>query len=207
MWRQGMTRQQRIGRSRMVSPTVLPLAGFTAGGFLFGMLVTKLTGSNTFDAIGFLNENALQKLSDTVFLPGSLFLYLMKRRFTELFFLFLLSMTFLGKVGMNLYLIWTGGLQGIFVMSLMQQYSWKGVGLFLVAMFPQCIFLVPSVWLLFNLNRRLYTKAYRLRCGGACTERRALFKEAVFCMGMYSAATWLQSYVNPFLLQKYLHLF
>lgn len=202
-----MTKQRSRRRSRNVSPNVWPLTGVTVGGFFVGMLVTKLVGNGVPEFTGFLNEDMLQRLSDTVFLPESLLLYLMKRRVTELVFLLLLSMSFIGKTGIDLYLLWISMLQGTFFMTLIQLYAWKGAGLFLVAVFPHCIILVPAVWVLFDLNRKLYTKAYRLKCGGEFIGRKALIRETLFCICMYSAAAWLQSYVNPFLIQKYLHLF
>ncbi len=202
-----MTKQRIRQRSRNVSPNVWPLAGVTVGGFFAGMLVTKLVGNGVSEFTGFSNEDALQKLSSTVFLPESLFFYLMKRRVTELVFLVLLSMSFVGKKGMDLYLLWICMLQGTFFMTLIQRYAWKGAGLFLVAGFPHCIILVPAIWVFFELNRKLYTRTYRLKCGGEFIGRKALFGEMLFCICMYSAAAWLQSYVNPFLVQKYLHLY
>ena len=89
-----MTKQRIRRRSRNVSPNVWPLAGVTVGGFFVGILVTKLVGNGVSEFTGFSNEDALQKLSSTVFLPESLFFYLMKRRVTELVFLVLLSMSF-----------------------------------------------------------------------------------------------------------------
>ena len=202
-----MTRQQRIGRNRMVSPDVLPLAGFTVGGFFFGLLVAKISLGVLADFPGFLKESTTEQLAQTPFLPQSLFFFLLKRRTTELVFLLLLSMTFIGKLGMNGYLAWVGVLQGIFFMTLVQRYEWQGAGFFLVASLPQSMVLLPALCLLFSLNRRLYTKAYRLRCGGEYTEWKTFVRGILLCFGLYAVSAWLQSYVNPFFIQKYLQIF
>lgn len=202
-----MTVQQISRRNRTVFSIGLPLAGLTVGGFLVGLFVVRLSRGTVYRSVGFLEGETLHRLSVSVFLPQSLFWYLLKRRMVELTFLLLLSMTLLGKIGGTLYFVCIGGMQGMFFMTLAQQYGMKGVGLFLLASFPQCFVLIPAMWVLLTLNRRLYVKASYKRYGGEYTERKNLIEGILLCFLLYGLAAWMQSYVNPFLLQKYLQIF
>jgi len=183
-------RQARINFSPYkIAPSVIPLAIRIAGGFLLGILIVQGFRDVVLNQVGYLGRGTLEELSTVIFQPRALLFYLLKQKFMLYGALLLVLMTAAGRLGMNLYTVGIGGLQGVFFMTAVLRYGMRGAALYVIADFPQILAFVPWLCLMYSWLRQ---------------ERKIDFKGLLAGAFLLFADAWMQSYVNPFLLQKFL---
>lgn len=140
--------------------------------------------------VGFMDESTLRWLETVAFQPRELFLFMLRKMLQAYLILLLLQMSRLAGIGMTAICVCYGWLQGNCLGILLQRFGWSGMLLYGVTQFPGGFGYV--VWLYYRFSW--------------CREkqRNYSYREVIMELGFLLGCIWMQSYVNPFLLQKYL---
>lgn len=162
-------------------------------GIVLGALLLHWQKKFLLYQVGFLNESTLKRLEMLPFQPRVLFLYYLKKYFGYYMMLFLLSASEFRRRGIDLVSISMGILQGAFLATAYSRFGRWGVGLYFAAQFPGGI-----VWMLCFF-------VFYVVCQTQADYR--IWQALLLGAGFAIAGAWAQSYVNPFLLQKFLHIF
>ncbi len=162
-------------------------------GIVLGALLIYWQKIFLLNQVGFLEESTLKQLEFAMFQPRALFLFLLKRSLCFYLVLFLLATGDYRKRGIDLVCIVMGFMQGVFLAVAYMRFGRLGAWLYLTAQFPGGI-----AWLL------CFFMIYAV-----CQISIDYHKLRVFGVGalLVTIGAWTQSYVNPFLLQKFLHVF
>lgn len=165
------------------------------GAFALGILLIAAGGSAFLSENGLLNEETLQRLQSVTISNSHFFMYLLVRRLTVAGALLLLSNTQYGKFAVKCFLVWQGGMFGMFFAAAMIRYQMKGLLFVVGSLFPHQFILIPSYVLL------LYW------CLNMQYIRRRKRWLLLWIMSGMLLGCFLESYVNPILLLDILKIF
>lgn len=101
-----------------------------AGCFLLGIFGTNFWKTELIDKSGFLGDYMLMCMKQVQINYGEYFWFLCRRRIGEAVFLAVISSTYLGLLGIYLYISWIGFAAGIFMAGAGIRYGTKGILLF-----------------------------------------------------------------------------
>lgn len=165
------------------------------GAFALGILLITAGGPAFLSENGLLNEETLQRLQSVTISNSHFFMYLLVRRLTVTGALLLLSNTQYGKFAVKCFLVWQGGMFGMFLAAAMIRYQMKGLLFAAGSLFPHQFILIPSYILL------LYW------CLNIQYIRRRKPWLVPWIMAGLVLGCFLESYVNPILLQDIIKIF
>ena len=171
--------------------------------FLCGVISANVLGIASGREFGAINEYFINRYLYADICGRELFLYLFYERVPKFFLLLFLSIGIYGTWIINGYICYLGFSTGFLAVITIMNYGIKGVLLMMGFFLPQWIFYVPviAIWYL-GLERY---KGIRTEC--VSVERRGndpIRYLILFVIGavLFLLGIFMESYVNPFLLQK-----
>lgn len=113
-------------------------------GFLVGILYTNLFASEYMEMTGVFNSYYLQSFLETEFVVSKYLPYILRIRVLPIVILIIVAYSKLSKIGVFLFLLWTGFLYGIYMSLGAIQLGIGGILFCLLGLFPQMIFYIPA---------------------------------------------------------------
>lgn len=164
--------------------------------FLVGIVLANLLGADSFQQNGSLTRYYLKQFQYTDIQSQELLWHVGSQRL--LLFLALLALGTLskGRLVHVLFVAWSGFAYGYFCVISISAFGAKGLVLCLLALFPQFFAYVPAYLGLVQLSE--HRREHAGWKGMAAV---------VFLLAMMVTGILLESYINPFILQKVLKIF
>lgn len=186
------------------------------GGLFFGFLYANFFARSYLENVGFVSDYfQIQYLQQGVD-KNQLFPYLLKGRGLSFFLIWLMGSSFIGGILVYAVLSWVGFSVGIYFVAAIIKYGIGGIGFCLAALFPQCLFYIPSfglvLWQAYLINRKKIGMATFNRNDflGKRGSREQIFRYFVvllFGLLLLFLGILTESYVNPQILKKILEKF
>lgn len=185
----------------------LPWKGFLAGCFLLffflGILAANWVGQEKLLQYGMLNQYYVGQLAYAQLESGAYFLFLTKRRMRVFGMTMLFVYTRFGIFVLPGVIGWHAFSLGYLFVNALVCMKFQGMLLVLLSVFPQIIFYAAAY---FGLGRILFGEKTELSMPLGISRywknpRLFLLVSALLCM---ICGIWLESYVNPVLLKKYI---
>ena len=182
-------------------------------GIIAGILMILICRKKLQTDITIFNEEWILLMQNTVIDSPALFWYILFERLKVIGFMFLLSTTFAGIIGIYSYVgLWGAGI-GVLTGILVLRYGTNGCFMMIVALFPQAILFIPSFLFFFHMCYMVCAKLYFPhkdlgKYGG--TTKVLLFKNLIYIiLGLVVViiGVVLESYVNPRILISFLKKF
>lgn len=179
-------------------------------GSFFAAILAANTGWKSEAAwIGFLNENSF--LSANIFgqeVMERLF-YLLQQRLPCWLLLVSFSQTLPGFFYAGAFAGWQGFSFGFVFSSVLARYGIRGMSVFFVMCFPQWLFYLLSICGVYHLmlQYRGKVRSYTEGNGSSKAKKRTIY--ILLCIlfsGIYVTGIFLESYVNPYFLNKVAHM-
>ena len=187
------------------------LTGIVAAGFVLGIFFTSIWNNRSRGGSSLLAEEVLVGMKYVEIESDVFFCYVLQKRLGAVFLLVLLSTTWMGVIFAYSYSAWLGLSAGTLVATAVMQYGAKGVLLVFVAVFPQIILYVPVTFYLlehcFEFCMMLY---YPHRVQGGRDKKegfKQIFLRLLPLLLVVIIGCFLESYVNPTLMKKFLKIF
>lgn len=185
----------------------LPLAYLFLAGTLAGILLMNIGKSVLLNNTGLLNEYVLYDMKSMTVDSGALFWYVTGKRMKCLVFVAALSTTSIGLVIVTGAMLWYGAAVGMFITAAVLRYGLKGVLLMIVSIFPQSLLYVPAIFFFMGwceqVCREIHQKLPADKRRNVAIRLIQLFIVTVVVI----IGCFLESYVNPMLLKKFLKIF
>ncbi len=189
----------------------LPIPQIFMAGILVGIIGMSLCKNILLEHTGILEEYTLYYMKYMEMNYGAFFYYVLKKRLGGMIILIVLSTTYLGLFLCMGTAFWFGASAGAVLTVAILRYGIKGILLYVISLFPQCIIYIPAFFLLLvwceNLCRGIY---YQKRF---CNEKGiALFKtihpnKLFISILLLLLGCILESFVNPTILLQFLKIF
>ncbi len=185
----------------------LPWRGFLAGCFLLfflaGILAANWVGQEKLLQYGMLNEYYVGQLAYAQLDAGNYFGYLLKQRMRVFGLSALLAYTRFGVPMLTGVIGWYAFSLGYLFVNALVSMKFQGMVLVLLSVFPQ-IFCYAAAY--YGLGNIVFVKSAQLAVPAGVPKawrnpRLFMLLSALMCM---VAGIWLESYVNPVLLTKYI---
>lgn len=191
-------------------------------GFFAGVIWVYLKSEYFSNDSLFFGEDLLNRISYTSFHSKQYFAFLLQRRMSVIVFLLLMSTTIIGIVIMYLFVGWFGFSLGILLGTVTLRYGVKGILIFLVTLIPQIFVYIPACIAILQILKILcmllyYPEKLARQKGfeGYLTKSEGFKKKQLIKMlilflilvGVVIIGISIESYVNPYLLRKFLRNF
>lgn len=187
----------------------LPLPYFFLAGMLLGTMIMMIGKENLLDKTGLLGEEVLYHMKYMTIDTKALFWYVLGSRLKDVAVLAILATTYLGLVVICARVLLYGAATGIFFTVSVMRYGIKGILLILTGIFPQYLLYVPAIlWLLLwceQVCRDIYFEKSALIAAKSEIVKKILQLLAIVIVVIIGC--FLESYVNPVLLEKLLKIF
>ncbi|MBO5372006.1 MAG: stage II sporulation protein M [Lachnospiraceae bacterium] len=173
--------------------------------FLSGVICANILGVATGRDLGVINSYFMNRYIYADIQGRELFLYLFYERVPEMVLLFVLSIGIYGTIVADVYICYLGFSVGFLSVISIMNYGIKGIGLMFGFFFPQWLFYVPMIgiwyYALYLYKNQKQSSFYRV---GDNTKKRKIkyLLYSFLATGMLFGGILLESYVNPYLLQK-----
>ncbi|MDE6608494.1 MAG: stage II sporulation protein M [Lachnospiraceae bacterium] len=183
------------------------------GCFLLGILGTNFWKTDLIDKSGFLGEYMLLCMKQVQINYGEYFWFLVRRRIGEAIFLAVISSTYLGLIGIYLYISWAGFATGIFLAGAGIRYGTKGILLFLGSMMPHQLLLIPcGIFFVYWCYRMCMALYYPDLCKEPYygSKKQFLIRKFIqfqIILGVVIIGCLMECYVNPYIVTKLLNFF
>lgn len=189
----------------------LPLLPIFLAGVVLGILLMNFAKGVLLENTGLLDEYALYHMKYMTVDSNALFFYVFRIRCRDVLMLAVMATTYLGLAMVGLMTFWYGLSAGMFASAVVLRYGMKGVLFGLTGIFPQYLCYVPAAVLLLlwceMLCRSIYFKdstSMEDKTGHPVTRR---LLQLTFLLIVVIIGCALESYVNPFLVTKFLKIF
>lgn len=193
--------------NKKLTPGRLPVGYLFLTGFVVGILFVIIGKSVLLKSTGLLNEYVLYDMKNMTVDNNALFLFVTGKRLKEILFLAALATTNLGLVTVSAMSIWYGAAIGTFWTAAVIRYGLKGVILVLVSGFPQYVMYIPVIFFFLGWCEQICREIHQ---NTSVESRKGLamgFLQLVLVIIIIIIGCALESYVNPFVLQKFLEIF
>lgn len=171
--------------------------------FLCGVICANILGIASGRELGAINEYFMNRYLYADIQGREMFLYLFYERVPEFFLLFVLSIGIYGTVVVNVYICYLGFSVGFLAVISIMNYGVKGILLLAGFFLPQWIlyFLVIAIWF---YELKFYKEKGKDYIRGDHRKKRKMGYVLSFMAAalLLFVGIFLESYVNPFLLQK-----
>lgn len=189
----------------------LPLLPLFLAGFAAGILLMNLGKSVLLENTDLLDEYTLYHMKYMTVDSNAFFCYVLRMRFQSVAVWIVLATTYLGMLVCMGVSLWYGLSAGAFVAAVLLRYGLKGILLVLSGIFPHYLLYAPAVVALLlwceMLNRNIYfNRNIWLR-----ENKKGLLCKC--CLGLaailllIAGGCFLESYINPLLLNRLLKIF
>lgn len=171
--------------------------------FLCGVICANISGVASGRDLGAMNEYFMNRYMYADIQGRELFLYLFYERAPEFLLLLILSIGIYGMLVVDAYICYLGFSVGFISVIAIINYGIKGALLILGFFFPQWLFYVP-VLVIWHSQLRSYKKLgkdYLPDNKKKSRYMKYLLSFVVACL-FFLGGILLESYVNPYLLQK-----
>ncbi len=171
--------------------------------FITGIVITLIWSKQGFSTFYNLSAEEIENVKQTKWDVGSLLIQCVVKRLGIIILIFMASGTKFGKRVNDFYIIWFSLSMGVLMEDMILQFGIIGLFLVIIGIFPQYLFYIPAYLTLvkefiINCNIRGMKSLYPNRIGG---------RKIWFVIGVVIIGILLESYVNPFILKKYINLF
>ena len=161
---------------------------FFLSGFIAGLVFGCISGRDYADYAGILSEYYMNKYKYMELEEGRLFFYLVRKRLFPVLCLMLLSRTTLAEHANRLYVIWHGFSFGTLFTLLSVCYGAAGIAVGMTGVFPQYLFYVPAMIIIFNSKKVKYGPA-------------EILTVYMIVFVLLAAGIFVETWLNPSLLQ------
>jgi uncharacterized membrane protein SpoIIM required for sporulation len=180
-------------------------------GLFVGVVCMNLGKSLFLEKSGLFDESSLTQMKYMTVDGNYLLGYVFMERFTTIAFLILLSTTYIGIFALCGVVFWYGISAGCFLSALSIRYGIKGILLALVGIFPQYLLYIPALIVLIAWSEQLYRNLHTTASVTPGLESRPLLLRRILTLliilGVVFVGCLLESYVNPFLVGRFLRVF
>ena len=187
------------------------LTGIVAAGFVLGIVFTSIWNLPSHGGSSLLAEEVLVGMKYIEIESDVFFSYVLQKRLGAVSLLILLSTTWMGVVFAYSYSAWLGLSAGILVATSVMQYGAKGILLVLVAVFPQIILYIPVTFYLLEHCFAFCLMLYYPHRVQGYRDKKEGFKQILLrfllLLVVVIIGCFLESYVNPPLMKKFLKIF
>lgn len=114
------------------------------GGFILGILYTNLFASDYLAMTGVFSGYYLQNFASNSVKIEECILFIIRIRLLPLVILMLMAYSRINKIGIIVFLLWTGLLSGIYMSLGVLQLGLKGVMFCVLGLFPHMMFYLPA---------------------------------------------------------------
>lgn len=189
--------------------TGLPVLPIFFAGMAAGILIMNIGKGILLDNTGLFDEYTLNGMKYMTVDSNALFSYVFRERMIKFLALAVLSTTYLGLAVCVCTIAWCGMSAGAYFAALTLRYGIKGIFLALISLFPQYLFYIPAilsllVWCV-SLYRGIYNRTINFGEDKTFLPKKLLTLSLIFLAA--TAGCFLESYVNPYFLLKYLKIF
>ncbi len=192
-------------KGHMIQGWIAPvfLAGLAAG-----ILAMHMGKGILMENTGLFDADTLCRMKYMTVDVNALFSYVLRERMMKILGLAVLATTYLGFAACIASAAWWGISMGAFLSALAVRYGLKGIFLSAVCLFPQYLLYVPAFLALLGWCETLYRGIYqrRIDTGDKTYLPKKLAKLAAIFL-IAALGCFLEAYVNPALLLKYLRIF
>lgn len=200
----------RIRREKMREGG-FPIAVIFAAGLFAGMLLMNFGKSILLENTGLLDEYTLYHMKYMTVDSSALFYYVLQNRLKTALILAVLSTTYLGMVVCIGTVGWYGMCAGAFLAAAVIRYGLKGILLVLTGIFPHYMIYVPAMIALLFWCRKIYYGIYVDRSFGTDADKMHNMPRCVLqltgILFMFVVGTFLESFLNPYLMIGLLKIF
>lgn len=173
--------------------------------FLSGVICANILGIASGRDLGAINSYFMNQYMYADIQGRELFLYLFYERVPEMLLLFILSIGIYGTVVVHAYICYLGFSVGFLSVISIMNYGMSGIGLMLGFFFPQWLLYLPMLGIWYH-GLYLY-KNQKPGIGYVFADKRKgqrmkFFIYFLLALGMLFGGIFLESYANPYLLQK-----
>lgn len=179
-------------------------------GLVAGILIMNFGKSILLDNTGLLDETMLLQMSATFPDSNALFAFVLRKRITMILVMVIVATTYLGMIATIAMDFWMGLSAGAFLAAAMLRYGFRGILLVAAGVFPQYLLYAPLFYMLLlwcdRTCRMIYAKGYYQ---GQDTKAPVLFGRVLPLLIIFVgtvAGCFLESYLNPGILQSFLKL-
>lgn len=186
-------------------------------GFMAGIVAAYFQMDALSESGGFMGLSALDRLRFMELNTGQFFFYVLKKRFGTLWFLAVFATTFAGIILSYLYMFWLGAGGGMLLGAFILRFGVKGIFLMGAGMMPHFLCYIPACLMLVNwcflVCSRLYypTRVESYQRLGRLTAKKhgmaGILLGLFWIHGVVIIGALLESYVNPNIVTKLLHVF
>ncbi len=155
---------------------------------MLGILYTNLFASDYLAMTGVFGEYYLQNFASSSMQIEEYLLFVIKIRFLPILILTIIAYSRINKIGIIVFLLWTGFMSGIYMSLGVLQLGFKGILFCVLGLFPQMIFYVPAYMIVI-----VFVYKYPM-------SQWSILKVAVVTMCMVSGVV-LECQTNPYILK------
>lgn len=174
--------------------------------FLGGVIFANILGIASGKDLGAINSYFMNRYMYADIQGRELFLYLFYERVPRIVVLFILSIGIYGTLVVDGYICYLGFSVGFLSVISIMNYGIPGIGLIFCFFFPQWLFYGPmiGVWYyILHLHRDKKNKREGRYIGEYMRKQKIRYLLCFFfAIGMLFGGIFLESYVNPHLLQR-----
>ncbi len=179
-------------------------------GLVVGILTMNFGKSILLDNTGLLDETMLSQMSATFPDSNALFAFVLRKRITIILIMVLAATTYLGMIATIAMDFWMGLSAGAFLAAAMLRYGFRGILLVAAGVFPQYLLYVPLFYMLLvwcdKTCRMIYTKGYYQGQDAKTPVLLGRVLPLVIIFVGTVAGCFMESYLNPGILQSFLKL-
>lgn len=166
---------------------------FCGVGFVIGIIYENITHMGKQSGEAFLEEEALLQLMENNIVSVDFFFYVLRMRIRMLLPVCVIGLVKWKKIFVNLFLMWTGFLFGVFLAGAIIGQGIAGMLMCLVMLFPHMLFYIFGYYvILWNFYRY--------------PELRWNARKIAVCVVAFLVGMLLETYINPWLVKGILSL-
>lgn len=169
------------------------LGVFCGVGFVIGIIYENIIHMGKQSGEAIFDEKALMQVMERSIVSVDYFFYVLRMRIRMLLPVCVIGLVKWKKIFVNLFLMWTGFLFGVFLAGAVIEQGIAGLLLCMVMLFPHMLFYIFGYYvILWNFYRY--------------PEQRWNIRKIAVCIVVFLAGMVLETYINPWLVKGILSL-
>lgn len=181
-----------------------------SGGFLLGIIITNIFGKNYVEEMGILSDYFIQRYKYASIEKEELFFYILKRRAIVIAGIWAMGFSALGVFSVWLFIGWFGFSIGTLLTASIIRFGVGGLLFSLGAILPHYFVYVPALSLLIGKVYSTCLKIYYPSKVIDYQNKKRIYLEYIatflFISVVCIIGVLLESYVNPMIFKKVLHI-
>lgn len=175
-----------------------------AAGFLIGVILAFISKDSYMNQLSNLNTTFFTNLNSAKIDHNQLFQLILIKKIKSLYLLFLVCTTILGIPYLTLYLLLKGFNLGFLLAASILQFKIKGIVLFIIYLFPQCLVYIPVLVLAvirgYHMNRQIHYSSQNKK-----TTKKLIKEQIPFLLiasVLLLVGSLMEAYFNASIIQK-----